>query len=538
MEEIKCFICGCIKEEKETEPRKPESKILPEKLTSPDIHLIRFCESYKPEENVVNGESLFKFSCHVCGEYEIRLRFPCRNCSKLLELIENIGEDCSKELEKEIDKTNGFKSNNIPEELLRNQQQRIKEFKNNMLKLKDCVKKHKNSSNSIAHLCKEILDTFHVNNYECNISDIIYKLIKDAGETNNKNEFKEKIALLKRYVKKHADSGGSEVLIITPELCKRIFDDTEYPGPIKQVNYLIEFLGNTLKHPGRYYNNNGFHVHNNDFEEKIKRKSKMAIESKKMGTPIEYPHSLSELISNLISVTASLDEENLQQICEYAKELELIKVPELPPSEKYTDKESFLKPFLKQKNQYQCSDEFNMDLYKDYGLTLKGWQKYEEIKDGIPDSKTVFMAMAFCNKTLQKFYKTHIKKAVKATGYTLEKVDENPQKDEFINIDIMLKIRSSKFIIADLSDANNGAYWEAGYAKGLNKKVIYIFDSSKWNKKDKKCEKCGKQLNPRPHFDVNHNRIICWDNNNPKEFVEKLKKTIRYLFPESKQKDN
>jgi nucleoside 2-deoxyribosyltransferase len=163
--------------------------------------------------------------------------------------------------------------------------------------------------------------------------------------------------------------------------------------------------------------------------------------------------------------------------------------------------------------------------------------EYESLKRGNSHSTTAFMAMQFSNKKLQEFYEKHIKEAVSKTGYKIEKVDENPEKDENINIDIMLKIRSSKFVIVDLSDSNNGAYWEAGYAKGLGKKVIYIFDKSKWNEKDEECEKCKKNLTNKPHFDVDRNRFLFWDATDPDNFCDKLKNTIRYLFPKAKQKD-
>ena len=47
-------------------------------------------------------------------------------------------------------------------------------------------------------------------------------------------------------------------------------------------------------------------------------------------------------------------------------------------------------------------------------------------------------------------------------------------------------IRDAKFVIADLTHDNNGAYWEAGYAEGLGKPVIYICEkeTSPWRWRD------------------------------------------------------
>ena len=44
----------------------------------------------------------------------------------------------------------------------------------------------------------------------------------------------------------------------------------------------------------------------------------------------------------------------------------------------------------------------------------------------------------------------------------------------------MLKeIKDSRFVVAELSHHNNGAYYEAGYALGLGKEVIHICEKSK-----------------------------------------------------------
>jgi len=41
-----------------------------------------------------------------------------------------------------------------------------------------------------------------------------------------------------------------------------------------------------------------------------------------------------------------------------------------------------------------------------------------------------------------------------------------------------VEIRSAKFLVADLTDENRGAYWEAGFGEGLGKKVYYTCEAS------------------------------------------------------------
>ena len=48
-----------------------------------------------------------------------------------------------------------------------------------------------------------------------------------------------------------------------------------------------------------------------------------------------------------------------------------------------------------------------------------------------------------------------------------------------------MRIKEARFVIADLTHDNNGAYWEAGYAEGLGKPVIYICEAEKFEREKK-----------------------------------------------------
>ena len=67
-----------------------------------------------------------------------------------------------------------------------------------------------------------------------------------------------------------------------------------------------------------------------------------------------------------------------------------------------------------------------------------------------------------------------------------------------------------------LSDENQGAYWEAGYAEGLDKPVIYT---------------CSKEKFKGIHFDTSHLLCIKWDPDDPSAAGEMLKATIRNTLP-------
>jgi nucleoside 2-deoxyribosyltransferase len=106
---------------------------------------------------------------------------------------------------------------------------------------------------------------------------------------------------------------------------------------------------------------------------------------------------------------------------------------------------------------------------------------------------------------------------VKQAGFDLFRLDEAP-KAGLIDDNMRVSIRTSDFVISDLSDDNPGAYWEAGYAEGLGKPVIYTCEKEKFEKE-------------KPHFDTNHHLTIIWDKKNSQEAGEKLKATIRATLP-------
>ena len=73
-------------------------------------------------------------------------------------------------------------------------------------------------------------------------------------------------------------------------------------------------------------------------------------------------------------------------------------------------------------------------------------------------------------------------------------------------------------MLADLTHNNNGAYWEAGYAEGLGKPVVYLCEKEKFEKSK---EDCGGT-----HFDTNHCTTIPWSRDDDEGFRKKLIATI------------
>ena len=122
---------------------------------------------------------------------------------------------------------------------------------------------------------------------------------------------------------------------------------------------------------------------------------------------------------------------------------------------------------------------------------------------------------------LNTIYNDVIKTTVAEAGFEIRKLDD-VKRAGLIDDKLRVEIRRSKFLIADLTHANNGAYWEAGIAEGLGLPVIYI------------CEKNAfENHETAPHFDTNHHLIVMWeDTSEGKErFSQGLKDTIRATLP-------
>jgi len=152
-------------------------------------------------------------------------------------------------------------------------------------------------------------------------------------------------------------------------------------------------------------------------------------------------------------------------------------------------------------------------------LTIKGWQRFEDLRRGKQKSRFAFMAMPFGHTELDTLFRDHFVPAVAMTGFQLKRLDEE-QPAGLIDDRMRVEIRQAAFLVSDLTHGNAGAYWEAGYAEGLGKPVIYTCRKNVFD--DKKTA---------PHFDTNHHLTVIWDSADLQSAVEKLKATIRATFP-------
>lgn len=158
-----------------------------------------------------------------------------------------------------------------------------------------------------------------------------------------------------------------------------------------------------------------------------------------------------------------------------------------------------------------------------FQLTFYGWEQFERLKKDSVDSRTVFMAMKFDDPELNRVVDEVFRPAVAATGFQLLVLTDVPRAG-LIDDRLRVEIRRSRFLIADITHKNLGAYWEAGFAEGLGKPVIYT------------CKKEAFDAGAS-HFDTNHHLTVIW-RSDLKTVAEDLKATIRATLPtEAKLED-
>ena len=147
-------------------------------------------------------------------------------------------------------------------------------------------------------------------------------------------------------------------------------------------------------------------------------------------------------------------------------------------------------------------------------LTLDGWERYESEKRGQFSGNDGFLAMDFNDDSLDRFVKDVLKPVVKEKiGCNLVDMRDVPKAGIIDNI-MRVQIRDAKFVIADLTHDNHGAYWEAGYAEGLGKPVIYICEKKKFEAE-------------KTHFDTNHCTTVLWSREDDESFKQELIATLR-----------
>lgn len=153
-------------------------------------------------------------------------------------------------------------------------------------------------------------------------------------------------------------------------------------------------------------------------------------------------------------------------------------------------------------------------------LTPLGWNSVYSSNISV-NSKKVFIAMQFnwpdAEETKNQFIEA-VKLGCLDCGYEADIVPQHHL--EPITDKIIAGIKSSRFVVADFTFNNRGAYYEAGYARGFGVPVIHtIMDGHADGKPED-----GKRL----HFDIQQINYLKWSD--PKEVREKIRDRIKAVI--------
>lgn len=128
-------------------------------------------------------------------------------------------------------------------------------------------------------------------------------------------------------------------------------------------------------------------------------------------------------------------------------------------------------------------------------VTAKGWEKVGELeKVNDEKSNSVFVAMWFAPE-MESPYENSIRKALVDLGFSPIRIDKKEHNNK-IDDEIIAEIKKCKFLIADFTGDRGGVYFEAGYAMGLGKPVIWMVREDNL---------------PNVHFDTRQYSHIVWN---------------------------
>lgn len=124
-----------------------------------------------------------------------------------------------------------------------------------------------------------------------------------------------------------------------------------------------------------------------------------------------------------------------------------------------------------------------------------------------------FMVMPFRETSLNDFYVTNIKEFLKKkANITVYRADDFNDTDVIIDT-IFREIEKSEFVICDITHCNKNVFFEIGYAKALNKQLIFLLQE-------------GHEHN---FFDVAHIRRIEYSFDRLEIFQTRLFDTIESM---------
>jgi len=122
-----------------------------------------------------------------------------------------------------------------------------------------------------------------------------------------------------------------------------------------------------------------------------------------------------------------------------------------------------------------CQRSINADggAYNFNELTFDGLEYVENLGSPTQSSKNIFVAFNFKDE-LKEVFNVHLNNAITENGFNYTVVNQdNVEHNKSINDEIIVKLKSSRIVIADFTNHRNSVYFEAGFAMGMGIPVIW-----------------------------------------------------------------
>jgi hypothetical protein len=169
--------------------------------------------------------------------------------------------------------------------------------------------------------------------------------------------------------------------------------------------------------------------------------------------------------------------------------------------------EAFLQYLQEENLVYQTATEIG-NRGGTYKLSMKGWRAVEPRQEigGVPGR--CFVAMWF-HESMQEAYDLGFARGVTDAGFKPIRIDEK-FTNKGISDEVKAEIRLAQFMVADFTGQRQSVYYEAGFANGLGREVIWC---------------CREDDVPNLHFDTRHLGHVVWKDT--ADLRTKLNQSIR-----------
>ena len=142
-----------------------------------------------------------------------------------------------------------------------------------------------------------------------------------------------------------------------------------------------------------------------------------------------------------------------------------------------------------------------------YDVLPRGYAAADELTLRVPQSDKGFVAMSF-SENLKPVYEKGFQVGITNAGYDPDRADKGEYTNR-IDDEIIARIRTAVFVVADFTGHRGGVYFEAGFALGLDLPVIWT---------------CRKDDIKDLHFDIRQYNTIDWET--PEELSTRLQRRI------------